>query len=445
MSWVSGVRLPTARSWPKARGFVVAEAGTWTTPSPRSTASASPEYERLLADLRDGRIGAVVAWHPDRLYRHPRRTLRRSSRPWRAAGAAVATVQAGELDLATPSGRMVARMLGAAARYEGEHKAERQRRKHLELAEAGKTTGGGDRPFGFEADRVTIRESEATLIRDAARRLRAGETGRSIIKRWTASGVRTPRGSTWSRSSFRRMITSPRIAGLREHRGAVVGLAVWKAIITPEDREAIVATVKDRKPQGQPRRYLLTGGFARCGRCGTAMVSRPNARGQRRYACAKDFGGCDRTFHLADPLEDYVRDAVFVALDGPALAKARRQVADPDDDGFVGQIAAMETRRKDAADAYAGGSLSLASFQKADRELEGRIARARDQLALHARSRLVADLPSSASALASWWESADPESRRRLIELVVEKVGIGPAVPGRDKFDPDRARLVWRV
>jgi site-specific DNA recombinase len=50
------------------------------------------------------------------------------------------------LDLSTPSGRMVARQLGAVARYESEHKSERQRRKHQELAEASKSSGGGARP-----------------------------------------------------------------------------------------------------------------------------------------------------------------------------------------------------------------------------------------------------------------------------------------------------------
>jgi len=27
----------------------------------------------------------------------------------------------------------------------------------------------------------------------------------------------------------------------------------------------------------------------------------------------------------------------------------------------------------------------------------------------------------------------------------VEKVEIGPAVPGRNRFDPDRIEIVWRV
>src|SRR5262245_10100620 len=94
-----------------------------------------PVYERMLDDLGTGRIAGIVAWHTDRLY-------------WRTAdlagfiaaversGVVVATVQAGELDLSTVSGCMVAWILGSVAEHEVEHKAERQRRKHEELARA---------------------------------------------------------------------------------------------------------------------------------------------------------------------------------------------------------------------------------------------------------------------------------------------------------------------
>lgn len=109
---------------------------------------ARPEYERLLEDMRSGRIDAVVAWHPGRLHRSPRE-LEDFVDVVEKAGATVETVAAGAVDLSTPSGRMVARMLGAASRYESEHKAERVRRKHMELAERGIPTKGGHRPFGL--------------------------------------------------------------------------------------------------------------------------------------------------------------------------------------------------------------------------------------------------------------------------------------------------------
>jgi hypothetical protein len=78
-----------------------------------------PEYERMLADLKSGRVNAVIAWHPDRLHRRAVE-LEPFIDVVEAAEAVVKTCTAGELDLSTPSGRMVARILGVAARHEVE-------------------------------------------------------------------------------------------------------------------------------------------------------------------------------------------------------------------------------------------------------------------------------------------------------------------------------------
>src|SRR5262245_50374036 len=95
-----------------------------------------PGYERLVERVRAGEVKAVVAWHPDRLHRSPKE-LETFIDVVAAAKAKVVTVTAGAYDLATPSGRMTARVVGAVARHESEHKSERIRRKHRELAEHG--------------------------------------------------------------------------------------------------------------------------------------------------------------------------------------------------------------------------------------------------------------------------------------------------------------------
>ena len=110
-----------------------------------------PAYERMLADIESGRLGAVVTWHTDRLYRHPQDlealvdVAERRQLP-------LYTVAGGDLDLSTASGRMLARMLGAASRHEVERTAERIRAKHRELALAGRWAGGGHRPYGYDRD-----------------------------------------------------------------------------------------------------------------------------------------------------------------------------------------------------------------------------------------------------------------------------------------------------
>ena len=106
-----------------------------------------PSYQRLLADAKAGRIGAIVAWDADRLTRQPIENEALIELAERH-GIQLATVT-GEHDLATPSGRLHFRMLGSIARYESEHRAERLRLKFDELARTGRPKGGGYRPFGF--------------------------------------------------------------------------------------------------------------------------------------------------------------------------------------------------------------------------------------------------------------------------------------------------------
>jgi site-specific DNA recombinase len=95
-----------------------------------SNGKPRPGYTALLGGLEAGRGDAVLVWHTDRLHRRPIE-LEHYIGMCEARGIPTMTVQAGPLDLATPSGRMVARMLGSAARFETEHASERQRRARL--------------------------------------------------------------------------------------------------------------------------------------------------------------------------------------------------------------------------------------------------------------------------------------------------------------------------
>ncbi len=69
---------------------------------------------------------------------------------------------------------MTAWVVGAVARHESEYKAERIRRKHGEVALAGRSIDGANCPFGYAEGGVGVIEAEAAEIRDAARRILAG-------------------------------------------------------------------------------------------------------------------------------------------------------------------------------------------------------------------------------------------------------------------------------
>jgi DNA invertase Pin-like site-specific DNA recombinase len=97
-----------------------------------------PGYQRLLADAKAGRVGAIVAWDADRLTRQPIENEGLIDLAERC-GTKLATVT-GEYDLATSSGRLHFRIKGAVARHESEHRGERLRLKHVVSEHAHQST-----------------------------------------------------------------------------------------------------------------------------------------------------------------------------------------------------------------------------------------------------------------------------------------------------------------
>src|SRR6188472_1918464 len=70
-----------------------------------------PGYRAMLAAANRTEADAIVAWHSDRLHRSPVE-LEEFIAVCEEHQLRVVTVQSGAIDLSTPSGRMVARMLG---------------------------------------------------------------------------------------------------------------------------------------------------------------------------------------------------------------------------------------------------------------------------------------------------------------------------------------------
>ncbi|MFE7540433.1 recombinase family protein [Streptomyces platensis] len=369
-----------------------------------------PKWQELLADINEGIVNAVVCWHVDRLTRSPREledVIDLADRH----GLELATVS-GEIDLATPTGRMIARMLGAAARHEAEHKAERQQRQRRQAAEAGKVAGGGKRSFGYEDDRITLSESEAEIVREGARRVLAGESLSSICRDWQARKILTVAGIPWKPSALRRMLASARISGRREHTprsswegtrpllGEIVSDAVWPGIISHEDSDRLRALLGDTNRAGNGgggRRSYLLSGILRCGKpamasgktCGWGMVGRPRS-GVPRYVCPNIPGteACGGTATNARRTDEHVRDMVLTAFESPTFMERLRE---PGDDGsaLYEIIRADEEELEELADDFGQKRITRKEWMIARAPVQERVERNRVKLAKVSRKAVL--------------------------------------------------------
>lgn len=409
------------------------------------------EYRRLLDDLKNRVITGVVVWHADRLHRHPAELEEFIALIEGIGDVAVETVTAGDLDLSTPTGRTVARILGAVARQESDNKSLRLRRKADETAMKGRVSGGGARPYGFEVDRVTVVAAEAAVIREAAARVLAGESVRSVAGDLNDRGFTTSTGGLWTAGTVSRMLRSARISGRREHHGEIVADAVWPPIITPahSDRLRRLLGGRSRPRARTARSYLLTGGLLRCGRCDTPLVSRPTASGTRRYVCSSSPGspGCGRLAINAEPLESFVAQAVLHRLDTPqlraALTDARRH--DSQQAQLADQIAADEEMLAQIADDYAQRTITHAEWLAARTPITARVDAAKRSLSRLSGTAVIDDYAGKATVLRDAWADLAFTRQQAIIRAIIDHIVVSPASPGRNSFDPNRLTPTWRL
>lgn len=418
-----------------------------------------PEYERMKADLESGRIDAVVAWHPDRLYRRAKE-LEAVIDLISETKVKVATVQTGDVDLASPNGRLVARIGASVAQHESEHKSERVKAWHRERARAGKPNGGL-RPFGYRPDRVTIDEAEAALIREAAARRLAGDSFHTIVTDWNARGLRTVTGRKWTVTSLGGVMRGPRIAGLRQHAGSLHD-AVWPPIVAREDWEAICAMRKDNGVRGRPPKHLLTG-FVWCGgthRDGTPCDARlstshagARATGKlRTYACAgaqSHYHGCGRVAAHAEKVEEVVVDRMLGFFDRSPLQEvvAARAGSDETSRELLATLANLEDRLDKLEHEYfVEELLSKPRFLKLRSELKDRIAEVTSQLESTGQVRAVGRMPVGLGDLRAWWLTASVEDRRKVLALVIDRIVVHPVSKrGGNVFDEERVEVMWKT
>jgi DNA invertase Pin-like site-specific DNA recombinase len=410
-------------------------------------ATPRPEYARMLEEIEAGIVEAVLVYHADRLHRHPRE-LEDFIDLCQHQQVQLATVT-GDVDLSTHDGQLVARMLGAVAKKESDDKSRRIRRKHEELAQAGRLSGGGTRPFGFEADRRAIRPDEAAIIRELARRALAGDSLRSLCLDLDERGVPTVTGSAWTPQVLKGMLTSARISGQREHRGEIVAKAEWPAIITPAETQRLRAKLNDpnRRTNRSARRYLLVQ-LLRCHNCGNRLYSRPRDDGSRRYICASgpQYGGCGKLAIVADPLEQYIVEAVLHRLDSPELPRALNGnvSSDPTGEEWQAEVERAQGKLDELAELWGNGEISRREWVKARAPIEQRLDAAKRRLAAINRTTELTPHLGNAKELREQWAEMTLSRQKQIVGALLEHVVVGPGRRGYNRFDRSRLTPVWR-
>jgi site-specific DNA recombinase len=416
--------------------------------SSRSKKKVRAEYNRLLEDIEAGRIDAVVIWMEDRLQRQVIE-LAEFLKVCDAAGVRRIASTGGEFDLSDPDQRTLLYIKAAMAEAEIEKMSKRMRRKNQERAEQGERHPGGRRPYGeaWHGPQAVSEEQaaqEREHIREAVRRITAGDSLRGIVTDWEKRGITSQFGNLWRNSNLRRCLLSPRLIGMREYEGKLIK-GDWEPIISVEEWEAVKAILEDparyKYERGGVAKHLLSG-MIYCGTCGVKLYPR-KIRGKRVYYCTPNApkGGCGKISRAAEPIETLITQAIFHAVESDLFARLAAQEKDDPTATLYEQLARDQGLLDRLEDKFAQELIGLATYKRNRAELERRMDDTRRWINRRRGSQVLALVPRN---LRHVWPNLSLDRRRAIIKAVLVKVIVLPQPGGARVFHPDRIVAEWR-
>jgi site-specific DNA recombinase len=458
------------------RGYVIPEGGRFAD----NDVSASkenrkrPDYERMMARIRNGECDVLVITYMDRLYRRPIE-LEHIIPEIEKAGVLIATVYEGDMDLRTDTGQLQARVKVAFARAEVMRKANRQKRANLERAQNGDRTPHGIRPFGYQDDRVSPLEDEAEAIRWACRHVLVGGSVSAILRDWTDRGVKprfdgrtrrdengddVPFAGRWTHASVTRILTNPRIAGLNSlpNSSEIIGEGNWSPIITPETWAAVRDILSD-PGRVAPRGNVSLGGFLFYCRCGAKVQRDTRYRGRKGdpgrvgipiYKCVEYTAKAEgrpgpHVTIAAGQIDRYVEMRLLDRMREPDAAQVFQRKRDGTAD-----VAKLKQERKQISDGLsqlagdsAMGLIPRATYLDAAKRITARLDEIDAQIAEAGKTDAAA-LLLGADDPADVWNGLDVTVQRKIIESTMH-ITLKP--PGCGCRNPDLTQLVrvaWR-
>jgi site-specific DNA recombinase len=407
-----------------------------------------PETQRMLEDIRLGRITGLIFSKLARLARNTRELLDFAD-IFRQHDADLISLHE-SIDTSTPAGRLFYTMIAAMAQWEREEIAERVAASVPIRAKLGKSLGGAA-PFGYkwEGQKVVLDQTEAPIRRLVYELFLEHRRKKTVARLLNEAGHRTRRGVKFTDTTIELLIRDPTAKGLRRANYTKKTASTTKQfkpesewvlsqvepIVSEELWEQCNALLDERKA-GRTRRpakravHLFAGlAFCHCG--GKMYVPSTNPK----YTCLK----CRHKIPPAD-LEAIFRDELRnFFLSSEDLAAYLEQA----DEIVVEKrklVEALETERATVtADMdkiyrlYLADQITVEGFGRSYKPLEERFKALEDEL-----PRLQAELDflriqnlsrdeiiAEAQDLYGRWADLIPEEKRQIVENVVERITIG--------------------
>lgn len=249
-----------------------------------ATDANRPAYNRLMADIQDDRISALIVYRYDRVARSPKDLILLVDM-LHSKGIDFLSV-AEKFDTTTPSGKVMMIMVAALAQFERDMTIERVTEAMWHKARKGDFCGGQP-PYGYDVkDKgLIVNEDEAGIVKEIYRKFYEVRSFRAVVHWLNNKQYKTKRGQEWPSSTVKRILQNPVYKGYftygKRKQGSTVYLPQdqwlvvkgdYPALISEQEYDRIQAIIKQRAfkhPKRHGKVYIISGLF-RC-ECGGSM------------------------------------------------------------------------------------------------------------------------------------------------------------------------------
>lgn len=322
------------------------------------------ELQRLLTDVKSGKIDMIIVTKLDRLYRSIRHylnlqdTLDRYGVYWLAIWEPI-------YDTSTPQGRLIINQMMSIAQFESENTGQRIRQVQSFKVSKGEVISGSTPPGYSIVNKHLVPNEHADAVRDVFKHYSLTGNLHETMRYAAAYGV-FPSTS----SAFHNILSNPTYIGVKRDNPSFCEPIIDNALFADVQRK-LSMNVKI----SQKRTYIFSG-LIRCAECGCVMaglqqhVSSRNKTPMNAYRCAKRYssGGlrrCDNTKVMREHiLEKYLLDNIRPLIKDLVLQYKVRQKPQRNAKKQIEKLEKKKTRLKDL---YLSGMITLDEY-KTDRE-----------------------------------------------------------------------------
>lgn len=438
-------QLAECRTWANREAWVIVaeHRDDGISASRYANGKVRPGWQSTMELITTGRVDLLVVWEVSR--------ATRDRAVWSALLAAcqerdVRIGAGGRIhDPADPEDGFMLDLQAALATRESGITSKRIQRAVLARASEGMPHGkvpyGYRRVYDPETRRLLRQEPDPVtgpVVREIAARLLMGEATYAVATDLDARGIVAPRGGRWDLTQVKRMAISATNAGLRTHRGKVIGPAQWPALITVTDHHLLVGRLTDpaRKTIRDGSVKHLLSMIAMCGVCG-GLCRRVKNRTTPSYSCRDRFCVTRSQPHV----DDLVTELIIDRLSSPDMRKLLTDHPDPQTEAAVELARELRARLAEFETEATAGRINAASFGRIEAKLT-------DQIRAAERAALPRGLPAVITEtmgpdVAGGWRALSVPQRREIIRALAVPVVL-PTGKGTRVFDPASIRVVWR-